>query len=217
MAKSSKASGALAVGGARKGKITHELSGNAQFYQRIRKGETMENMGLYGTPGDVARLNGRYRLAREFKEGVFVDYSPRTAANYSALIRIHLTYSALELFVKVYGGKIEGLASVPELKAPIESMVEQLKLLDPDHRFMDVVGNKLDGKKLPAKLKADVSKGRIDPVRAIQAVRHVFVHGSLAANPTDLDDVEIDDYCRILADFWLDAVDRLFLGRVQQG
>ncbi len=192
----------------------HELSANKRFHQRIKQGDPPQQMGLCGSVGDVARLNGRYRLAREFKEGVFQNYSPRTAANYSALIRVHLTYSALEVFEKVVNESIPSLTSLPTLNAAIKRATGSLKQIDPKHRILQVVIRKLDDPGLVENLQKDIDKDKVDLARAISSIRHVFVHGSMVANPADLSRVDIHEYCRVLSDFWLDAINSEFSRRV---
>jgi hypothetical protein len=190
--------------------IPHQ--GFAVFAGLLRKGHSADQMNLKGTNGDVSRWNSRVKLARNFR-GIQVDsYSSETLKGYNAFFQVFLTHSALELYLKIIDVK--------------DSQVEQLlKSLEPEKVVKNFFGNDKDGRLFTflhrwvrPKLKTDLTRCRdgscCNVCHLSASIRHVFVHGHMAARSNEMNPTHVAAACNAISDFLLDFMEYDFTSRI---
>jgi hypothetical protein len=178
----------------------------------LKEGHNPEQMGLKGTAGDVARWSSRVKLARNFR-GLQVDeYSEPTLLGYSSFFQVFLTHSALERYLPMVGLKDDDLKDALLPYNPHEP-IKQFFALDRSGKLFDFLHSRLNSK-LRNNLTA-CREGTCSNVACLSAsVRHIFVHGHLAANSHDINPKQVARACRGISDFLLEFMECDFSQRI---
>jgi hypothetical protein len=190
--------------------IPHQ--GFAIFAGLLRKGHSAEQMNLKGTNGDVSRWNSRVKLARNFR-GIQIDsYSSRTLKGYNAFFQVFLTHSALERYLKIIGAKedqIELLLKTHEPDRVVKDFFrsdKNCKLFEFLHRWVN------------PRLKTELTRCRdgtsCNVCHLSASIRHVFVHGHMAATSNDMNPTDVAVACNAISDFLLDFMEYDFTSRI---
>jgi hypothetical protein len=189
------------------------IKGFGLFNQLTKKGFKATDMGLHGTPGDVTRLSYRVRIVKAFRGMKLDGVSDKTAKGYDAFTLIFLTHSAPEQYLHITGralGDIEGAHKVLQSEQVIAGFFE----LDKDGKLFEFLQKRLLHKQLQKRF-AECRAGRCHNVGVISAViRHIFVHGHLAANSNEIKPGKVYQACQQVSRFLLDFMDSEFESRM---
>lgn len=129
-----------------------------------------------GRQHELPRFAARYRLAAVCEGMRLPGYSVRTTLGYSALLRIHLCYSAIEQYGLLFDIEAAALLTGPRA----EEVLSKLCRSDADRATLKVITARLTKPRL---------RGRTDLKlhEVLEALRHTFVHGALSPGATDSD------------------------------
>ncbi len=144
----------------------------------LADGMPPDMFGLVQPANELPRLKARYRLAGSLKSVALEGYSDSTSQGYSALLRIHLTYSAAEKYGSLFAsGSPSLLLNNPESGALLHKI-----LSSPSHTSaFRLVQKRLTNVNLSARLEeADRTLADV-----LAAFRHTFVHGELSPGAKD--------------------------------
>jgi hypothetical protein len=169
-------------------------------------------MGLKATGGEVVRWVSRVRLARNFRGLQVDDFSEVTLQGYNAFFRVFLTHSALELYLPIVGMTNADVITALQPYNP-ELPIKQFFALDRSGRLFEFLRSRLNTK-LQASLTAAREGTSSDVTCLAASVRHIFVHGHLAAHSNDIKPKQISRACEIVSDFLLDFMDSDFTRRI---
>jgi hypothetical protein len=188
------------------------MQGYGFFIRLLREGHKPEQMGLNGTPGEIARWSSRVKLARNFR-GLQVDeYSEQTLLGYSAFFQVFLTHSALERYLPIVGLTDDDLKDALLPYQPHEP-IKQFFALDRSGKLFDFLHSRLNSK-LRSNLKA-CREGTCSNVACLSAsVRHIFAHGHLASNSHDINPKQVARACKGISDFLLVFMECDFTQRI---
>lgn len=172
---------------------------------------------LLGYPCTAAvgyRFCNRYRIAKSFKSIELEGYSQNTVDGYSGLFRAFLAFSAYELFWEVIG---ESQHSIPPTmdKERCRLLWKHFEEHDPDGVFLGFLIEKVNDS-LRGRLKALKNGDTLQVVYLVAAVRHIFGHGHLSAQPKGSDPSKIAEACNLLFDFIVEYMDQRFTALVER-
>lgn len=163
--------------------------------------------------GASSRWSARFRLAKSFQSlNVGDAYAGTdTPDMYSAIIRIFLVYSSFESYCKILGIPCGDESQVAFLQnnSSQENVLAEIRELDPDCQLFQFLALHLrSGGKLMMEEFIDGEKVNISFLA--KAIRHVFAHGILTANPGKLSPKKFDEISQKLSKFLLDCMDEHF-------
>lgn len=131
----------------------------------------------YTPDSKVAKFAARYRMARQLTRIEFVGQSEISQEAYTAVLRLSLAYSALEILTKLL--KPQSIAvSNSDVANQIRNGRGKFLLT----YFNSALDDKRDGKVLRSLAHFQESTGSSDVRPVIEAIRHLTFHGVL--NPT---------------------------------
>lgn len=134
-------------------------------------------MGFPCEPGDLNRLNSRYRLAKSFLSIELESYGRETAEGYSALFLVFLCYSALEQFMLCCGIDLEDLAACLT-RYDAAGCAAAIRGIDSHEEFLRAVQHHL--RSAHRRRFEDFLSGMPSNILYLAAgIRHIFAHGSL--------------------------------------
>jgi len=175
-----------------------------RFEQLLRSGHTARTLGFTGSDGDVSRFLARHRLASSFRGATFDEYSERTSAAYSALLKLFLTWGAFESFCRITGRtKSGGGLDHTKLRVLLTGR-DRPELELGDRRMVQlrrVLGEYTTHQKLRDRLESDTCS----PYDIAQALRHTFAHGPLTAHGSK-SPAAVRDGANRLADWLLEVM-----------
>ena len=170
----------------------------------------------------VNRFGARYRAAKSY-EGGFQSYSDKSTANgYDALIRLTLAFSALEYYYKfVCKTNLPGIRHIfemhhRELYLNYASGFKQLIVGDDPRRFFELIRPHLD-KPFPAVIERVLEGKSNNVIKALQGVRHGFIHGHVTPNMGQVQAGTVIEICSLGSDFLLDLMDAEFSRLLRDG
>jgi hypothetical protein len=188
------------------------MQGYALFVRLLNMGHDPAQMGLKATAGDVARWSSRVKLARNFRGLQIEGCSEHTLAGYSAFFQVFLTHSALERYLAIVGLSEDDLNSALFPDDPHES-IRQFFAMDRSGKLFNFLHSRLKSK-ARNNLTAcrDGTCGNVAFLSA--SVRHIFVHGHLAANSHDVNPKQVARACNVISAFLLKFMEYDFSRRV---
>jgi hypothetical protein len=190
------------------------MQGFALFMRLAKDGHCPEQMGFNGTNGDVVRRSSRVKLARNFRGVQIDDYSERTLLGYGGFFRVFLTHSALERYLPIIGLAESGLTQALSPHNPHET-IQRFFAGDRSGKLFNFLHSRLN-KKLQNNLTA-CREGTCADVTCLSAsVRHIFAHGHLTANASDINPNQVAKACECLSEFLLDFMERDFGQRIAE-
>jgi hypothetical protein len=188
------------------------IQGYGLFFRLLNEGHRPEQMGLKGTTGEIVRWYSRFKLARNFR-GLQVDeFSERTLLGYCGFFHVFLTHSALERYLPIVGLTECDLAEALRPHDPHES-IRQFFAGDRSGKLFNFLHSRLKPK-LRNNLTACRDGTCADVTCLSAAVRHIFAHGHLAANSSDINPNQVARACEGLSDFLLGFMECDFSRRV---
>lgn len=184
-------------------------------YQRalsLNPGMGAQSFGYARPSAEVNRFGHRFRLANSFRGLKLDGYKASTAAGYDALTRLFLVWTAFELFLPAVVG--EDQDDVLPLLAPYKSgsTISKVRAADAAGEFYTYISAHKGIKKQKLKQALlDYKHGTlVNPTYLAVAVRHVFGHGHLTANPGKASAPSVTAACDILSEFHLKVMDGEF-------
>lgn len=167
--------------------------------------------GAFKGMPEVNRFRARYRLARAFKGASFDGYSPPVARGYDALMRLMLTWSALEMLLPAIGESREKISSVVDWTASTQTLYSMPGAVS-YFKFIDTKLKNKQRKKIAPFFEAKSCCG----LEMAAAVRHVFAHGLLTPTAQGTDGDHAAAICEHLVEGIFEVVDAEFKNRVQE-
>jgi hypothetical protein len=176
----------------------------------------------------VFRFTTRYTIASSIANLEAKDFTASTSKGYLSLIRVAMSYSAIERFVelspslmKQEKGKKPRIDhdKVEELFRPyVRDIVSELKKLKSSKKFFEAVEEIIEDPKLKKKL-AVYQKGNNEVCISTlaRAIRHAFFHGELAANPRGVTAPHVTKICDAIAKSVLEVLSEEFGKRALHG
>ena len=122
----------------------------------------------------LSRFRGRYRLASSLKEASFTHLAADTQAGYTSLMRLALSYGALESLCTALGRKV-GREPLPSSRISVmlrdrrSARISELMLRTADSPLVGRIQTLLQ------------DTGAVDVMPAASFYRHKFLHGDLTA------------------------------------
>lgn len=169
---------------------------------------------LFARVAIVNRFQARYRFARAFRGLNLEGYSLTTAAGYDALTKVSLHWSAFESACAAL--RIPAV-NIPKVAANYDNTqcLADLRRVDPEGRFFTFVREHLDGDRHRAQI-ADFLDGEdCSPIALVKAVRHIFLHGPLTPNASQVHPHSVKAMCDRLSRALMVITDKEFSGRVK--
>lgn len=170
--------------------------------------------GLFARVAIVNRFQARYRFARAFRGLDLEGYSLTTAAGYDALTKVSLHWSAFESACTAL--RIPP-SDVPNVAAKYDNhqCLADLRRVDPDGRFFTFVHAHLERERHRAQI-AEFLDGRdCSPIALGKAVRHIFLHGPLTPNASQVHPHAVKAMCDRLSRALMTIIDKEFSERVK--
>ena len=163
--------------------------------------------------GASSQWSARFRLAKSFQSlNVGDAYAGTdTPDMYSAIIRIFLVYSSFESYCKILGIPCgdESQVALLQNNSSQENVLSEIRKLDPNYQLFQFLALHLHSRgKLM--MKEFISGKNVNISFLAKAIRHIFSHGILTANPGNLSPKKIDEISQKLSKFLLDCMDNHF-------
>jgi hypothetical protein len=191
------------------------LEGFGLFNKLLKKGYNLADMGLRGRPGDVTRLAYRLRVAKSFRGLNLEGVTARTTKGYDAFMLVFLTHSALEQYLDMTDQALDDIEPAHRARGA-EKLLAEFFEADRGGKLVEFLHKKLDNKRLREKL-IECRERRCCNVGVISAaIRHIFVHGYLAANSNKINPAHVFRVAKKLSDFLLDYMDHDFRSRMRE-
>jgi hypothetical protein len=171
-------------------------------------------LGFVGTAGDLNRFRSRYRLAKSFREILLNAYASGTAAGYSSLFRVFLTWSAFELFLEICGADIAGMQRL--IPAYGSAAAGAAIRATPRHEaFLSFVRARLDSSTQKRHFHLFLGGSPCNLLYLPLGIRHIFVHGELTPHSGAESPYPATEVARILSDFLFAVMDGEFSRRLR--
>ncbi|WP_250566035.1 hypothetical protein [Adonisia turfae] len=170
--------------------------------------------------GQLARWSARFRLAKSFKALDLGDgyANADTPQLYSAITRIFFVYSTFETYCRIIGlnpSKESQLQSLQNSQSQYK-VIKRIRELDPNNALPEFLFQHLTGNNLK-QMMSDFQNGQTVNVSFLaRCIRHVFAHGILAANSTQLSPKRFNQISQVISDFLLNCMDQDFDNRTPQ-
>jgi len=188
------------------------MQGYGLFIRLLNGGHSPEQMGLKATAGDIVRWASRVKLARNFRGLQVEQYSERTLLGYSGFFRVFLTHSALERYLPIIGLTERELLEALRPHDPHVS-IRQFFVGDRSGKLFNFLHSRLN-QKLKNNLAACRDGTCADITCLSAAVRHIFAHGHLTANASDINPNQVSRACEGLSDFLVKFMESDFSKRI---
>lgn len=163
--------------------------------------------------GDVNRFAARYRAAKCFSHAEFASLSAPTRDGYSSLIRLLLTYSAFEHFLRCIGTELR-YTSALLADEERDRALDRLRALIGSQEFFVAVRSHLDQRNYTRQFDDFIAGGTCNMFYLAGGVRHAFAHGQLAASPSTCPPESVATCSRFLVNLLVRIMDREFKRRM---
>lgn len=191
------------------------LKGFGLFTKIKNAGHDMTAIGLHGRSGDVVRLSNRLRIAKSFRGITLEGVTPRTTRGYDALMLAFLTHSALEVYLEITGQKLGDLEKAHIARRSDTLLAEVFDVDDHNGHLFDFLYARVN-KSLQPKLAACRDKKCFNVGIVSSAIRHIFAHGHLTANPNRMTPERVYRICQKVSTFLVDFMDDDFNSRMRE-
>jgi len=191
------------------------IKGFGLFTTLLNNGHEMTAMGLRGTPGDVVRLANRLRIVKSFRGLKLEGITPRTTKGYDALMLMFLTHSALEQYLQITGQRPGDIESAHKARYSEKLIAEIFDSDDRHGKLFDFLFPRLN-KHLQVKLKECREKKCCNVWVVSGAIRHIFAHGHLTANPHRMKPERVYRICEKVSAFLVEFMDDEFFCRMRE-
>lgn len=178
------------------------------FRRLIENNHTSTGIGFHADEYEVLRFAKRFRVANAFRSIELEGFEDKTTDGYTALIKVFLTYSAFELFLKIMGQKqstVQGMLAPYDPATCIDFVIKK----DKDKRFYKFVHRHLD--KNHQQHLAKVYGGNSPNITYVaSSIRHIFAHGHLSAYANGCDSLKVKEICDRISDFHMKVMSAEF-------
>ena len=151
----------------------------------MKGGHDMAALGFKGSAGDVVRLSNRIRVVKSFRGIDLEGFEARTRKGYEALMLVFLTHSALEQYLRLTKQEIEHLESLHRSRGSEQLLADIFDSEDPKGKLFDFLHARLKHK-VKQDLTACGDRKSCNVAFVSAAIRHIFAHGYLTANPNEM-------------------------------
>lgn len=163
---------------------------------------------LGSDPGNINRFAARFRVANCFKKLELEGYSGNTEIGYSSLCHVFLAWSAFETLLDLKSTKVSAIEN--SLKTyGADTLLSQIKVLDIGDKFYTFIYERVNS----AHQKELDKYFQNDPCNIAylaSAIRHIFAHGWLTPNASEVDPKIVSRICQILCEFLMKVMDSEF-------
>ncbi|QUM88849.1 hypothetical protein HWV03_08575 [Moritella sp. 36] len=168
--------------------------------------------------GDINRFSARYALAMDFN-GINVNGSTaETERGYEALMRCLLAWGVVESYINLYPNVRGGNhAFFTFSSSECNALCNELVLLGSDvSRLYDfIITNKHTDQTHKQQLHAFLNGTSLSPTYLLSGIRHVFGHGVLTGNVSNINTSVLNDLSKKLRDVLFDKLELHFDSVVQ--
>lgn len=192
------------------------LPGFSEARQIIKaNGDSVKAFSFLGDKFEFYRFANRYRMAVRFQSIRLEGFGDATEAGYSALTRAFFAWSVFERYTDLcrihcpYG---PFFSHIPKIE--LSKLAQVIDRADPEYRLFD----HLRSQSLPQnqdQLDRFRSGDRKAVVFYASAIRHIYVHGHLTANPNKCASENVQTICHAISDFLLDGIKDDFQRRLK--
>lgn len=165
--------------------------------------------------GEVNRFAARYRAARCFNHADFDYLSAPTRDGYSTLIRLLLTYSAFEHFLRCIGTELRHTSTLLTEDERDRSL-DRLRGLNGNLEFFTAVRSHLDQRNYARQFDDYIAGNTCNLFYLAGGVRHAFAHGQLTASPVSCPPESVATCSRFLLNLLVRIMDREFKRRMDE-
>jgi len=191
------------------------LKGFGLFAKLLNEGHQLAAMGLHGTPGDVLRLSNRLRIVKSFRGLDLEGITAKTRKGYDGLTLVFLTHSALELYFDVSGQKLWQIEAAHKTRQAEQLLAEIFESDDRNGNLFTFLQARLN-KPLQGKLAECRDKKCCNVGVVSSALRHIFVHGHLTANPNGMKPERVHRICHKVSTFLVEYINDEFFFRLRE-
>ena len=150
----------------------------SRFAHAVDNGVPLKRFGLKSSRPEVFRFANRYRVAGACRGIVLQGYSHETVVGYGGLLRVFVTWSAVEQYLTVTNQK----KREDELLDPDENsrLVDRIRNIDAQGVLFCAVASRTTGRNLRCDVESYLNGDSVSVFVLVRALRNVFVHGDLA-------------------------------------
>ena len=159
-------------------------------------------------PAAVTRFGARFRVAKAFRKIEFVDgISDATAAGYSSILRLFLSYTAWEQYEAAF--RLNSKRREIERTYCTEELRSKLRRLGVACRsFLQFLKSDSEAEALKRNIEALLSEAPFSVLHVGEAVRHSFAHGVLTPSAWRSSAQNVAGFCDVVATFIIDVMDQ---------
>ena len=192
----------------------HQPTNWGRWSELAREGHVPSAAGFDASalPGDLNRFRSRYRMAHAFQGVQLEGFGEETKAGYNALLRLFLTWSAFELFMRVTGATNGDLDALLKPYNP-EAAVAAVRRLDPSDRYFTMIRRHVN-KHIGAELDKYLAGQPISVIWLIRSLRQIFAHGTLTPNADKVKPWMVQQICDVCCGLLFRVMDEEFSRRV---
>jgi hypothetical protein len=125
-----------------------------------------------------------------------------------------LAHSALELYLRITGQEFGAIESAHKARQSERLIADIFETHDRDGKLFDFLIAHLDNKDLRRDLTKCRDKTCCNVGIISKAIRHIFVHGHLTANPNRMKPERVHRICQKVSTFLVEFMDDEFHGRM---
>ncbi|WP_162435057.1 hypothetical protein [Pseudoxanthomonas koreensis] len=173
------------------------------------------SLGFAVDGGGVNRFAARYRAAKSFNRAEFDHLSAPTRDGYSTLIRLLLTYSAFEHFLRCIGTEIRHTSTLLT-ESERDTALGRLRALNGSQEFFSAVRSHLDQRNYTRQFDEFLAGNTCNLFYLAGGVRHAFAHGQLTASPATCPPESVATCSRFLVNLLVRIMDREFKRRMDE-
>lgn len=189
------------------------MKGYKEFQELLKLNFHPAMMRMKGKAGDVNRLSARIVFVQNYRGILFENYKEESANAYSSLFQVFLTYSAFEMFMKLFKCDFYDIDSkYPDHK--YDALSDKIRKIDRTGKFYKAILEHISRERLRRRLSNFREGNHNNPLVFAACIRHAFAHGKLSANPSGASSIVVKKVCDELYTFMLDIVDTEFEKRV---
>jgi hypothetical protein len=190
------------------------IKGYGLFDKMVKKGHSTSDMGLKGNPGDVTRFSYRLRIAKAFRGLILNDVAPRTVKGYDAFTLIFLVHSALEQYLVITKQKLHDIEKA-HMSNQSSVLIAEFFASDRNGKLHSFLMRRLN-EYFKTKM-TECKAGKCYNVGVISgSIRHIYVHGHLAANSNGINPIQVHRICQKIATYLFDYMDNEFYEKMTE-
>jgi hypothetical protein len=183
-----------------------------KFTKAIKKKKAIEILNLANEDekellAKVNRFAARYRLAKSFDGVILNRYNEETVKAYSSIIKVFLSYTAFEIFLKIIKKNEQTLLQESFSDIQLKKISNSIITLNNDKNILSSIKEKM-----PFKIKDSGNKTKLEVFLSkkgdyyknilivAEIIRHKFAHGILTANLNNSESKSTIKICEIITE-----------------